>query len=156
MDCGTLSAQLKRGLNTHDVVSTDKQEEARKEIEQVIQEMVRVGTEVTRCAQQALSLYIAKTTADFPTLENNDIANRKERLRHIGYFSDTAFFGNLMQDLFSWHDKSRCGRPRKTTSVNDCIKDILDLYREFLQEANSDVPCLKNTFKTGLGLFLQQ
>ena len=156
MDCGTLSAQLKRGLETHSVVSINKQDEARKEIEQVIQEMVRIGTELTRCAQQALSLYIAKTTADFPTLEGNDIANRKEGLRHVGYFSDTAFFGNLLQDLFSWHDKSRGGRPRKNTPANDCIKDILDVYRGFLQEANSNVPYLKNTIKTGLGLFLQQ
>jgi hypothetical protein len=153
MDCGTLSTQLKKGLSANSVGEPRKRDQFRKEILDVINEMIRIGTETTRCAEQAISLYIAKITAEFPSLNQEDIAERKKHLQFLGYWSNTSFFGNLLQEFFCWHDQDKGKRTR--TPSNDCVKEIVRVYSEFLERSGSNVPILKSKIKTGLTPFLQ-
>jgi len=69
LQCGTLPTQLKRGLDYNDFGDSEEQVLLRKEVVLVINEMIRIGTEVTRRAQQAISLFIAKVTTQFPSLD---------------------------------------------------------------------------------------
>ncbi|KAI8354225.1 hypothetical protein B0O80DRAFT_507963 [Mortierella sp. GBAus27b] len=153
MDCGTLSTQLKKGLSANNVGEPGKRDQFRKEILDVVNEMIRIGTEATRCAEQAISLYIAKITAEFPSLDREDIARRKEHLQFLGYWSNISFFGNLLQEFYSWHDKDK-GK-RTDNASNTCIKAIVRVYSEFLERSGSDVPILKSKIESGLAPFLQ-
>ncbi|KAK3825062.1 MAG: hypothetical protein J3Q66DRAFT_396087 [Benniella sp.] len=119
--------------------------------------MVRIGTELERCAEQAISLYIAKVVNAFP--EPNDphhIQARRERPKHIAFHNSDVFFGNIFQDIYSWHDPkiTTRGRPRNETPANACVKEIIADYREFLQASNADVPRLKETIQSGLSPFM--
>ncbi|KAF9935714.1 hypothetical protein BGZ65_003123 [Modicella reniformis] len=92
MDCGTLSAHLKRGLDAHNVVSRSKKGKARKKIELFIQEMVRVGTEVTSDVsylkdniKPGLGLFLQQAGArlgdNLQIHFKRDISELKERVR---------------------------------------------------------------------------
>ncbi|KAF9343406.1 hypothetical protein BGX34_006808, partial [Mortierella sp. NVP85] len=119
--------------------------------------MVRVGTELERCSEQAIALYIAKVFNAFPDpIDPTQIEARREHLKHIAFHNDNVFFGNLFQDFYSCHDpkaKTR-GRPRKETPANACVKEISAGYREFLLASNADVPRLKETIQSGLSPFM--
>ncbi|KAF9924984.1 hypothetical protein BGZ65_008006, partial [Modicella reniformis] len=154
MNCGTLSTQLKNGLEANNVGDRRERDRLRKEILDVINEMVRIGTEVTRCAEQAISLYIAKVTAEFPSLDERDIISRKERLQFLGCWDSTSsFFGNLLHDFFSWHNEKKSERAGSPS--NACIQEIVKVYRDFLKQSGVDVPNLTSKIETGLGPFLQ-
>ncbi|KAK3820223.1 MAG: hypothetical protein J3Q66DRAFT_399634 [Benniella sp.] len=56
-NCGTISRQLANGLEANGVGTPDEREMLRKEVKQDIQEMVRIGTELTRCAELAIGIY---------------------------------------------------------------------------------------------------
>lgn len=155
LNCGTIPTQLRKGLAGNEVGSEDQRGRVQKEVITVIQEMVRIGTEATICAQQAVSLYIARTMAEFPNL--NDADNRRERLKHIGYFHNDQIFGNMFQDFFQWHSNGpRAGRTRSDTPANECARIIIDVYRKFMAENNEEVPKLQTTITSHLTPFLQQ
>lgn len=156
LNCGTIATQLRKGLASNEVGDADDRGQIKKEVATVVKEMVRIGTEGTICVQQAISLYIARTMAEFSSLSKDDIAARKERLQHIGYFHNDQFFGNLLQDFFMWHDSGpRPGKARKDTAANTCIKDIVDMYRDFLTQSGGEVLKLQTTIQSHLTPFLQ-
>jgi hypothetical protein len=99
MTCGTLSTQLKNGLHDNNVGRFNNRELFRKEVLETINETVRIGTEVTRCAEQAIGLYISKVMAESTSLEDPD---RRKQLSTLGFHKNSACFGNLLQELFSW------------------------------------------------------
>ncbi|KAF9563531.1 hypothetical protein EC968_004831, partial [Mortierella alpina] len=71
LDCGTLGAQVKAALRHNEVGGEAGREGLAKTIV-LIQELVYVGNEVTRCAQQALACYFAEVIAAHPTLSPTD------------------------------------------------------------------------------------
>ncbi|KAI8356957.1 hypothetical protein B0O80DRAFT_496690 [Mortierella sp. GBAus27b] len=77
MTCGTLSTQLRNGLYDNSVGCLNHRELFRKEVLETITEMVHIGTEATRCAEQAIGLYISRVMAESTSLEDPD---RRERL----------------------------------------------------------------------------
>ncbi|KAF9991949.1 hypothetical protein BGZ80_008785, partial [Entomortierella chlamydospora] len=90
--------------------------------------MVRIGTEVTRMAQQAIAIYIAQTTSRHPTLSNQDIQSRKKAFAQLGAFHNNAFFGNLLKDMYDWYDAGGArGRPRNPTATE--TTDLADMVR---------------------------
>ncbi|KAK3828369.1 MAG: hypothetical protein J3Q66DRAFT_383120 [Benniella sp.] len=151
------ATQLRQGIEYNHVTSKTQQNDFRKELLTIIREMVRVGTELERSAEQAIALYTAKVFNAFPEPSDpTQIAARRERLKHIAFHNGDGFFGNLFQDFYSWHDpkiKTR-GRPRNETPANACVKEIIADYREFLQTSNADVPRLKETIQSGLSPFM--
>ena len=156
LNCGTLSTQVRKGLASNEVGQEDERGLLQKEVVTVVKEMARIGTEVTICAQQAISLYIARTMSEFPSLNDLDGAARRERLQHIGYFSNNQVFGNLLQDIFMWHnDGPRSGGARSATPANACIENIITLYRGFLDESGYEVPKLQTVINSNLTPFLQ-
>ncbi|KAK3825262.1 MAG: hypothetical protein J3Q66DRAFT_365065 [Benniella sp.] len=156
LNCGTLSTQLRRGLASNEVGQEDERGLIQKEVVTVVKEMVRIGTEATICAQQAISLFIARTMSEFPSLSDPDRAARRERLEHIAYFHNDQFFGNLLQDIFMWHnDGPRGGGARSATPANACIENIVNMYRDFLDGSGHEVPKLQTVINSNLTPFLQ-
>ncbi|KAK3825609.1 MAG: hypothetical protein J3Q66DRAFT_365362 [Benniella sp.] len=156
LNCGTLSTQLRRGLASNEVGQEDERGLIQKEVVTVVKEMVRIGTEATICAQQAISLFIARTMSEFPSLSDPDRAARRERLEHIAYFHNDQFFGNLLQDIFMWHNVGpRDGGARSATPANACIENIVNMYRDFLDESGHEVPKLQTVINSNLTPFLQ-
>ncbi|KAK3828153.1 MAG: hypothetical protein J3Q66DRAFT_8838 [Benniella sp.] len=156
LNCGTLSTQLRRGLASNEVGQEDERGLIQKEVVTVVKEMVRIGTEATICAQQAISLFIARTMSEFPSLSDPDRAARRERLEHIAYFHNDQFFGNLLQDIFMWHNVGpRDGGARSATPANACIESIVNMYRDFLDESGHEVPKLQTVIDSNLTPFLQ-
>ncbi|KAI8345727.1 hypothetical protein B0O80DRAFT_266241 [Mortierella sp. GBAus27b] len=152
MTCGTLSTQLRNGLYDNSVGRLDHRQMFRKEVLETITEMIRIGTEVTRCAEQAVCLYISKVMAESTSLDDPD---RRERLSTLGFHKDSGCFGNLLQEIFSWHDVNRKKGNKKDSAENSCMSNIITVYKDFLHNNNQDFPRLNDKIQTGLNAFLQ-
>ena len=159
MDCGTLKTQLRKGLGAKFLAQEGTLIRIRKLLLDVIQEMVRIGTEVTRLAQQAIACYIAETTHNHPSLTRQDIKARKDALDQFGGFHNNAFFANLFQDIFNWHNTDiRQGRPRAENARETIIcRNVIAAYRRKLREGGPrcNVPNLRTYLKGGLSTFFQ-
>ncbi|KAF8960591.1 hypothetical protein BGZ46_001534, partial [Entomortierella lignicola] len=68
MDCGTLKTQFKKALAENYTGDIQGRQALEATVLKTIREMVRIGTEVTRIAQQAIACYIAHITQLHPTL----------------------------------------------------------------------------------------
>ncbi|KAF9953151.1 hypothetical protein BGZ70_000346 [Mortierella alpina] len=162
LDCGTLAAQVAAAIQQNEVGDDDDRASLAKTVTLMIQEMVFIGNEAMRCVQQAIACYFAEVIAEHCTLSPVDIKRRQEKFTQFSKFRNNAFFTNLLQDVFRWHDdadQSTRGRPRKETDANACIKDILGVnsaYRRALTKANKTVPFLKRTLTGGLTHFFEQ
>ena len=107
LECGTLPTQLKRGLDFNNFGDSENQDRLRNEVIVVVNEMARIGTEVTRLAQQVISPFIVKMATEFPSLSGTDIAGRKDKLRFLSYLHASSFFGNQLRSLFTWDRKGK-------------------------------------------------
>ncbi|KAF9943654.1 hypothetical protein BGZ70_005660, partial [Mortierella alpina] len=58
---GTLKTRLREGLREHNLCPEQELPSQVKIVVDVVSEMVRVGTEITRCAEMACALYMAET-----------------------------------------------------------------------------------------------
>ncbi|KAF9271621.1 hypothetical protein BGZ68_003296, partial [Mortierella alpina] len=83
LDCGTLNTQVKAGLRYNEVGDEAERDELAKTIVSLIQELVYIGNEVTRCAQQALACYFAEVIAAHPTLSPEDIQERQAKCGQV-------------------------------------------------------------------------
>ncbi|CAO3573360.1 unnamed protein product [Mortierella alpina] len=162
LDCGTLATQVAAAIQQNEVGDDDDRVSLAKTVTLVIQEMVFIGNEAMRCAQQAIACYFAEVIAEHCTLSPADIEKRHAKFSQFSKFRNNTFFTNLLQDIFRWHDdedQPTKGRPRIETEANACIKDILGVnsaYRRALTKANKTVPFLKRTLTGGLTHFFEQ
>jgi hypothetical protein len=162
LDCGTLATQVAAAIQQNEVGDDDDRASLAKTVTLVIQEMVFIGNEAMRCAQQAIACYFAEVIAEHCTLSPADIKNRHAKFSQFSKFRNNTFFTNLLQDIFRWHDdedQPTRGRPRIETEANACIKDILGVnsaYQRALTKANKTVPFLKRTLTGGLTHFFEQ
>ncbi|KAF9271591.1 hypothetical protein BGZ68_003328, partial [Mortierella alpina] len=162
LDCGTLAAQVTAAIKQNEIGDEEDRPSLAKTIVSVIQEMVYVGNEAMRCAQQAFACYFAEVITLYGTLSPYDVGKRKEKFGQFSSFRNNTFFTNLLQDIFRWYDdedQSRRGRPRKETEANASIKEILGVnsaYRRALSKAKKTVPNLKRHLTGGLTHFFEQ
>ena len=158
MDCGTLRAQLSKALAANFIGDERDRKTLRSVVFKTIQEMVRIGTDAIRIAQQAIACYIADITQAHPTLSAQDIQERKNAFTELSILRNNAFFGNLLHDIFEWYtpqgQKAR-GRPRAATEANQVVTRIIASYRQALAAAGHTVPNLKGYIQTGLSQFFQ-
>lgn len=121
MNCGTLSKQLSHSIVPNLGVTQQEGDSLRKPITTTIEEMVRIATEATRCAQQAIASHIAHVFSTRPDMTEADITHRKVQFAQYSGFHNNTFFKNLLHDMYTWHDastgqSSNRGRKRTTQS----------------------------------------
>ncbi|KAF9943983.1 hypothetical protein BGZ70_005177 [Mortierella alpina] len=107
LDCGTLGTQVKAGLRYNEVGDEAERDGLAKTVVSLIQELVFIGNEAMRCAQQALACYFAEVIAAHPTLSPADVQERQAKFQQFSGFRNNTFFTNLLQDIFYWHDQEQ-------------------------------------------------
>ncbi|KAF9952395.1 hypothetical protein BGZ72_006322 [Mortierella alpina] len=138
LTCGTLKARLRDGMASNHVGDTDSRATLLRLIPRTINDMVKIGTDITRHAEHAVALFTVKIMVQHPSVTDaQDIAARK---RELGFLSShtSAFFGNLFHSIYTWnedHPRQKKGRPRAENDDNRRIDTILGDYDQLLQDS---------------------
>ncbi|KAG0283451.1 hypothetical protein BGZ98_006326, partial [Dissophora globulifera] len=153
MNCGTLSTRLRSSCQYNpdlaNLADNQRQQLART-MTDLIKEMVRIGTEATRRAQQAIALHIADIMLTTPGMDNASIAARKTAfVEYTGFHNDT-FFGNLMFDIFHLHERGTRRRRPRTAASNAIVDHVIFEYQFFLNNNQLEVSSLTDNIQTGL------
>jgi len=147
---------MRKSIATNLSITQQQSNSMRKIIDETIQEMVRIGTEVTRHAQLAIASHIAnvfRTNSSLTSLAH--ITSRRTAFtQYCGYHGNT-FYHNLLYDIYAWYDVGPGRGRRRPTPANQLIPVILQCYRAVLAQAQAtvptaNVPTLRTTLTTGL------
>ncbi|KAF9963574.1 hypothetical protein BGZ70_007320, partial [Mortierella alpina] len=139
----TLKTRLHKGPREHNLSPDQELPSQVKFTVNVISEMVRIGIEITRCAEMACALFIAETDAKVPSLNDSaQIRTRKEEIAQFVSHSGVFFgnLGNLFSSILAWRSPSTAGRPRADNAEKRLIEKVLSRYEEFLQKNTSSLP----------------
>ncbi|KAF9941742.1 hypothetical protein BGZ67_004080 [Mortierella alpina] len=127
----TLGAQVKAGLRHNGVGDEAERDGLAKTIVSLIRELVYIGNEATRCAQQALAYYFAEVIAAHPTLSPADVQARRAKFSE---FSGTSFVGMISDQ----YDQADLGMRPLPTAVS----------REFSRHTDAPWIALAGLFPT--------
>ncbi|KAG0300303.1 hypothetical protein BGZ98_009291, partial [Dissophora globulifera] len=152
MNCGTLSTRLRSSFLYKPELNDNQRQQLARTMTNLIKEMVRIATDTTRHAQQAIAVHIANTMLAFPGMDNASIARRKTEFAQYNRFHSNTFFRNVMFDIFTFHDTGpRLGQGWDNNApANVIVANIILGYRLFLNNAQLEVSVLNENIKTGL------
>ena len=135
LNCGTLRKRLRMSINANFAVAADQRDKLPGVVGEVMSEMVRIGSETTRMAQQAIMLHILRVMMAHPTTGAADVAARRQAFQEYTRHTGSAFFRSILFDIFKCHDRSlRRGAPRRATDANQIVRDVVVSYCDMVKQ----------------------
>jgi len=151
LNCGTIAKRLRESVLRNFNAPLDQQSALPKLLHKVLQEMVRIATELTRYAQLAVELHIAHVMDAYPSMQQADIDHRARSLEPYGGYKGAGFFKNLLYDIFTLRETaSRSGRKRSDTPTNRIVAEVAQHLEDALTAAGITFPPLNGFLSTGL------
>jgi hypothetical protein len=132
---------MRKSIATNLNINQQQSDAMRKVIDEMIQEMDRIGTEATRYARLAIASHIANVFRTNSTLTSHaHITSRRTAFsQYCGHYGNT-FYHNLLFNIYAWHDVGpRRGRQRQNTPANQLIPVVLQCYHAVLNQHSHQV-----------------